>query len=423
MTSVEVVDTVIVGAGQAGIATSEHLTGLGIDHVVLERDRIAERWRTGRWDSLVANGPAWHDRFPGQQFAGDPDAFPPKDQVAEYFERYADSFSAPIRSGVEVFSAERHVGRAGFRVETSHGTFDANHVVAATGPFQRPLIPELVPEDPELMQLHSSGYRNPDQLPPGAVVVVGAGSSGAQIAEELLLAGRQVYLCVGPHDRPPRTYRGQDYVWWLGVLGYWDAPARRPGLEHVTIAVSGAYGGHTIDFRTLAAKGMTLVGRADGFDSGTLTFADDLAANLAAGDTNYLSILDEADAYVTRNGLDMPPEPEARVIGDDPECVRYPLERLHLRTAGVNSIIWATGFRFDFGWLKVDTFDETGRPRHFRGVSEEPGLYFVGLPWQSRRASSFIYGVWFDAKFIADQIATRLGYLTRVSGATNSNGG
>lgn len=211
------IDTLIVGAGQAGIAMSEHLTRLGVPHLVLERDRIAERWRSQRWDSLVANGPVWHDRFPGMEFEGmSPDAFASKEQVADYFEAYVQRFEVPVRTGVEVTRVVRNVGQPGFRVETSDGVIQARHVVAATGPFQRPVIPAIAPRSETLVQLHSADYRNPGQLPAGAVLVVGAGSSGVQIADELQRAGKQVYLSVGAHDRPPRSYRGRDFCWWLG---------------------------------------------------------------------------------------------------------------------------------------------------------------------------------------------------------------
>jgi putative flavoprotein involved in K+ transport len=410
--STEKVDTLVVGCGQAGVAMSEHLGNCGVPHLVLERHRIAERWRSERWDSLVANGPAWHDRFPGMEYPDiDPDAFPPKEMIADYFVAYAEMIDAPVRCGVEVKEVQRNIGRPGFRVETSDGVVEANNVVAATGPFQRPVIPALVPEDAGIMQIHSNAYRNPDQLPDGAVLVVGAGSSGAQIADELLRAGKRVFLSVGPHDLPPRSYRGRDFVWWLGVLGKWDVAALEPGMEHVTIAVSGAYGGHTVDFRRLATQGMTLVGRTESFSDGVLHFATDLANNIAQGNANTLSVLDEADAYIARNGLDFPEEPEARKIGPDPQCVTYPVLALNLTDAGINSIVWATGFAVDFSWLKVDAFDKDGKPKHQCGISSEPGIYFLGLPWLSRRGSSFIWGVWHDAKFLADHISTQRKYL------------
>jgi putative flavoprotein involved in K+ transport len=403
---VETVDTLVVGAGQAGLAMSRHLGELRVGHLVLERDRIAERWRTARWDGLVANGPAWHDRFPDLEFDDvDPFAFAPKDRIVRYFEDYARQIGAPIRTGVAVTEARQ--GPGGFEVETSAGRIACRNLVSATGPFQRPLIPPLVPGDSGIVQMHSTAYRNPGQLPEGAVLVVGAGSSGSQIADELLRAGRRVFLSVGPHDRPPIRYRGKDFVWWLGVLGQWDARAVRPGMEHVTIAVSGALGGKTVDFRAFAHRGMGLLGRAEGYQGGVMTFAPDLQRNIAGGDANYLATLDAADAYAKANGLELPEEPEARVFPPDPTCVADPILRLDLKAERVASIIWATGFAFDFGWLKAGRFDGRGAPVHDRGVSPVPGLYFVGLPWLTRRASAFIWGVWTDARDIAGHIAAR----------------
>lgn len=406
--SVERIKTLVIGAGQAGLAMSEHLSERGEPHLVLERHRIAERWRSERWDSLVANGPAWHDRFPTREFSGiDPESFASAGEIVDYFVAHAERIRAPIRCGVEVTALHKKADGSGFRAETSAGAIEAANVVAATGPFQRPIIPALVPSDAGIMQIHSNAYRNPGRLPPGAVLVIGAGSSGAQIADELLRAGRRVYLSVGPHNRPPRRYRGHDYCWWLGVLGVWDVVAPDPSMEHVTIAVSGAYGGHTIDFRRFAARGMLLLGRAETFKHGVMHFAPDLASNIARGDADYLSVLDAADAYVAQKGLDLPEEPDARKVEPDPACLVDPIRQLDLAGAGITSIIWATGYALDFGWLQVDAFDAKGRPVHRRGVSEVPGLYFLGLPWLSRRASAFIWGVWPDAKYLADHIAAR----------------
>ena len=406
--AIETIDTLIIGGGQAGLAMSEHLSQRGVPHLVVERHRIAEKWRSERWDSLVANGPAWHDRFPNMTFDDiDPNSFATKDRIITYFEAYADQIKAPIRCGVEVTSVEPKADGTGFRAETSQGAIEAKNVVAATGPFQRPLIPAVVPPESGIVQLHSTGYRNPAQLPQGAVLVVGAGSSGAQIADELLRAGKRVFLSVGPHDRPPLRYRGRDFCWWLGVLGLWDARTRAPGMEHVTIAVSGANGGHTVDFRRFAARGMTLLGRAGPMQDGVMQIAPDLVRNIAGGDANYLSLLDAADAYAARNGLDMPMEPDARNIAADPDCMTHPVLELNLAQSGITSIIWATGFALDFSWLRADSFDARGTPLHDRGVSKVPGLYFLGLPWLSRRASPFIWGVWHDAGYLAGHIAAQ----------------
>ncbi len=406
----EQIEVLVIGAGQAGVAMSEHLGQAGIPHLVLERAAIAAHWRTRRWDGLVANGPAWHDRFPGLAFAGNPDAFVGKEGVADYFADYAAKIGAPIRCGVEVTKVQRHHGRPGFRLQTSQGEIDARYVVVATGAFQTPVMPGLVPADLGLTQIHSADYRNPGQLPAGAVLVVGSGSSGAQIADELLRAGRRVFLSVSAHGRPPRAYRGRDNVWWLGVLNKWDA-GYEPGAGHVTIAVSGARGGETVNFRDYAARGMQLLGRAERVTGGVMQIAPTLRADLAKGDTDYLAVLDEADAYHDRNGLNLPPEPSARDLGPDSACITDPLATLDLQAEGITAIIWATGYRSDYTWLEFDAFDGAGKPLHQRGVSTEPGIYFLGLPYQSRRGSSFIWGVWHDAKFASDHIAIKRAYL------------
>lgn len=409
--TIERVETLVVGGGQAGVAMSEHLGLGGVSHLVLERGQIAESWRSARWDSLVANGPAWHDCFPNMAFPDiGPDDFPGKESVADYFVAYARQINAPIRCGVEVQNVERLPGRPGFRIETSAGLLEARNVVAATGPFQVPVIPSIVPEHARVQQIHSQSYRNPQQLPEGAILVVGAGSSGSQIADELLRSGRRVYLSVGPHDRPPRRYRGRDFVWWLGVLGKWDVVSVKPGTEHVTIAVSGADGGSTVDFRRLAARGMTLLGMTESYDNGILHIAPDLADNISKGDANYLSVLDEADQYVRENGLQLPLDPEARKTEPDTDCMTHPLRSIDLNQAGISTIIWATGYKTDYSWLNVDVFDELGKPQHQRGVSSQAGIYFLGLPWQSRRGSSFIWGVWHDARYLADHMLKQRRY-------------
>lgn len=410
--SVEKINTLVVGAGQAGIAMSEHLSLMGVPHIVLERNRVAERWRSERWDSLVANGPAWHDRFPTLKFDNiSPEAFPPKERVAQYFEDYVQMLNAPVRTGVEVMQLERLAGRPGFKVTTSEGVLEAANVVAATGPFQKPTYPRIVPETARIQQLHSSAYKNPGQLADGGVLVVGAGASGSQIAEELRRAGKRVYLSVGEHYRPPRSYRGRDYCWWLGALGLWDEVKISPKKEHVAFAVSGYDGGKTVDFRRLAHSGINLVGLTKSWRDGVVEFEQGLAKNIADGDQAYFDVLREADAYIEQNGLPFPPEPEAWTLLPDPDCLVNPILELDLEEAGITTILWATGFQFDFSWMKVNAFDEKGMPFHKRGISAESGVYFLGLPNLVNRASSFIYGVWHDAKYIADHIVLQNGYM------------
>jgi putative flavoprotein involved in K+ transport len=411
--TVQKINTVVIGGGQAGIAMSEHLSAMDVEHIVLERSRIAERWRSERWDSLVANGPAWHDRFPRMKFEDiSPETFPPKERMAKYFEEYAKMVEAPVRTGVEVKEVSRHQGRLGYCVTTTDGSYDANNVVVATGPFQLAAYPDLIPIGEPIQQLHSSAYKNPSQLSEGAVLVVGAGASGSQIAEELRKAGRTVYLSVGEHYRPPRSYRGRDYCWWLGALGLWDEVRIKPKKAHVAFAVSGYEGGKTVDFRRIAHSGITLMGLTKGYKNGVLEFEGGLAADVAEGDRAYFEVLRDADAYIEQNGLDLPPEPKAWELLPDPDCLKQPILELDLSKAGITTVLWATGFKSDYSWLKVNAFDEKGYPFHKRGISAISGIYFLGLPNLVNRASSFIYGVWHDAKYIADHIALQHDYMT-----------
>ena len=239
------------------------------------------------------------------------------------------------------------------------------------------------------------------------MLVVGAGSSGAQIADELIRAGRRVYLSVGHHIRPPRRYRRRDFVWWMDQQGLWHLPLGAQTPAHTVLAFSGAYGGVSVDYRRLATHGLVLVGRAEAYRDGVMSFAQDLATNLAMGDASCLAFCDQADAFAAQLRLDLPEEPEARVIPPDPPCVVDPIRELRLRDAGIGAIIWATGYALDFGWLRVPVFDEHGTPVHRLGVTSVPGLYFLGLAWLSKRTSSFICGVGDDAARLADHIATR----------------
>ncbi|PWU70888.1 FAD-dependent oxidoreductase [Ochrobactrum sp. POC9] len=402
----EKVNTVVVGAGQAGLSMSEHLSNANISHVVLEKGRIAESWRSARWDSLRANGPAWHDRLPSMRIPDiEQDVFTPKEKLVDYLSSFAENTKAPVRTDVTVLSVKKLPKKQGFLVSTTAGDFEAINVIAATGPFQVPVMPEIVPETADVVQMHSVAYKNPDQLPDGAVLVVGAGASGGQIAEELVDTGRKVYLSLGRHIRPPRFYRDREGAYWTGVLGRWDTVNRDKNVQNIALAISGVHTKMPIDYRLLASKGAVLVGRTEGYNDGKLTFADDLAKNIDEGNKSYLSTLDVIDQYIEYNGLDLPEYPDARNLLPPTEYEKNAILELNLAEAGITSIIWAAGFKRDYSWLELDLFDEDGNPVHELGVSKEPGIYFLGLPFQSRRRSSFLFGVWYDAKYIADYIA------------------
>ena len=283
------------------------------------------------------------------------------------------------------------------------GTIYTQRIVSATGAFQKAVIPPVAPKDPSFYQIHSDQYKNPQQLPEGAVLVIGAGSSGVQIADEINRSGKKVYLSVGQHERPPRTYRNRDNVWWLGVLGGWDF-MRTDNGPLKGLAVSGAHGGINIDFRALEKQGITLVGMTDSFANNTIHFKDDLKNNLEGGDAALMAFYDAADAYVTKNGLDLPAEPQARQQLPNPDCVIHPILELDMAEANITSVIWASGFSYDFNWLQVNAFDEFNKPKHKQGISPERGVYFLGLPYLTGRGSSFIWGVWHDAKHIAEHI-------------------
>ena len=406
---VERVQTLVIGGGQAGLVMSHRLKARGLPHLVLERHRVAERWRSERWDGLKFQFPNWSVRLPDFPFPhGDPDGFATTAEILGYIAAYADFIAPPIRCGVAVTRLRGGDG-GGFVADTGEGPIEADNVVVATGPYQRAVIPDLLRDDTRLFQVHASRYASPEKLPDGAVLVVGAGASGAQIAEELLRAGRRVYLSVGRHNRLPRRYRGRDLIWWLSAMGIDQTPVEARGPSRLLPVISGAYGGQSIDFRRFAAEGITLLGRMTTARDGVIEFAPDLANSLAAGDAAYTAFLDVADAHVARYGLDMPQDTDARAVPPDPPCVTAPLRRLDLDAAGISAVIWATGYGVDFGWIEVPVLDARGEPLHRRGITEVPGLYFLGLQWLSRMSSSFLSGVGDDAAVLADHIAARGG--------------
>lgn len=399
----------VVGGGQAGLAISRCLHDAGVGHVVLERHRPGHEWRERRWDSFCLVTPNWQCRLPGFGYdGGDPHGFMGRDEVVAFLERYATSFACPLRTGVEVTRLRREPsGR--FLLETSHGDLSAGQVVLATGPYQVPLVPRLAERLPEtLVQLHSSEYRNPDQLPPGAVLVVGTGQSGCQIAEDLHLAGRRVHLAVGSAPRVARFYRSRDVVDWLDDMGHYrrsigefaDADAVRLRANHY---VTGRDGGHDIDLRAFATEGMHLHGRLTGIGGTVLHFADDLRRNLDGADAVSESIKDAIDAHIAAHGIVAPAEPRYTPVWSPPEG---PSE---LDAGRLAAVVWATGFGRDDRWIEVGVFDGRGHPAHERGVTACPGLYFLGLPWQHTWGSGRFHGVADDAAHLARRITAFAG--------------
>lgn len=404
----ENVETVIVGGGQAGLTLSHMLSKRCCRHLVLERARIAERWRSERWEGLRFQFPNWSVQLPDFPFPhADPEAFATSREIVDFLTSYAAFIAAPVRCGVTVTAVRRGDNGGSFAVDTSDGPIRADNVVVATGPYQVPVVPPLLPQDAGLYQVHASRYREPAELPAGAVMVVGSGASGAQIAEELLRAGRHVYLSVGRHRRLPRRYRGRDLTWWLTAMGLDRTPVDKRGPDKTLPLITGAYGGHTIDFRDFAAQGAVLLGRLESMSAGTLHLAPDLAGSLRSGDAAYMAFLDLVDGFAARTGLDIPEEPDARILQPDPACAVVPIRHLQLDAAGIASVIWSTGYGCDFGWIDLPVLDGRGEPIHREGITDVPGVYFLGLQWLSRMNSSFLVGVAEDAARLADHIAAR----------------
>jgi putative flavoprotein involved in K+ transport len=397
------VDTIVVGAGHAGLAMSFHLRQRSRDHLLLERGRVAERWRSERWDSLRFQSPNWSLELPGCRYEGnDPGGFAARDEVLSFIEGYGALVEAPVLGSTAV-SALRCSSPGGlFELETGDCVWRARHVVVATGPYQhhrRAMWQQDMPAG--LAQLHANEYRNPHSLPEGAVLVIGSGASGCQIADELLEAGRRVFLSVGRHARVPRRYRGRDVFWWRLALGDLDRTAEHTPLHARSPGplLTGVHGGYEVDLRGSARRGMTLLGRLVGAADGKLTFSDDLERNLRQGDQYRRDFLARADAYAERAGLDLPTPPS---LDDDARSTPMAApSHIDLAAQGVAAIIWATGYGFDFGWIELPVFDRDGAPVQRRGACAVPGLYFLGLPWLHTPKSSFLCGVGEDAARIA----------------------
>jgi putative flavoprotein involved in K+ transport len=403
----ERIGTVVIGGGQAGLAASYHLTQHGREHVVLERGRLGETWRSKRWDGFYLNTPNWAQMLPGFQYGGDePDAFAPRAEVVEYIESYARSFDAPVREHADVGALRLKSER--FVVETGDYAIEATDVVVATGAFQQPRgrVQGAASALVEL-QLTTSEYRHPQQLPDGAILVVGGGQSGCQVTDELVAAGRDVWLSVGACPWFPRRYRGQDMVRWALELGLLDqtvdslpSPAARLACNP---PISGNDGGHDCHPRWLAGRGARVVGRLAAIDGAIVRFEPGVEKSLASGDSFAAEIMRGIDGFIAAHGLDAP-EAEERDRGPAPVT---DTPELDFGRDGVTTVLWASGFRPDYSWIGLHVADGYGWPIQQRGVSAHPGLYFVGVNWLHKRKSALFCGVGEDAEHVVSRLVER----------------
>ncbi len=408
----EQVETVIIGGGQAGLALSYYLTRQGRTHLILEQGRVGETWRSGRWDSFTLNTPNWMIQLPGFPYQGsDPDGFLPREDTVAHLEQYAASFHAPLQCGVRVTAVRQQPGGDGYLVEAEERTVRASNVVLATGAYPKSKLPTASAAlSVDMCQMHTSEYRNPQALPSGAVLVVGTGQSGCQIAEDLYESGRQVYLSTSSCGRAPRRYRGKDTAWWLTRLGFFDCtPDQLPSPTAKFACAPHISGnrGDEINLSRFARQGVILLGRVQAAQGKQVVLAPDLEENLDRADAFERKITQGIDEYITKAGMKVEANRTTAEALSNGATSTKPLLTLDLQSAGISTIIWASGYQLDFGWVKIPVFDEVGYPVHQRGVTAFPGLYFLGLPWLYKRKSSLLYGVGEDAAFIASAIADR----------------
>src|ERR1700730_15951706 len=401
----------VIGGGRAGLSISWHLARSGIDHVVFEKHRAAHAWRAERWDTFCLVTPNWQCQLPGFPYRGaDPHGFMLRDQIIAYMDAFVASFNPPLREGVAVKNLRAN-GQRGFMLDTTDGLYSADQVVIAAGGYQIPIIPRCAERlSSDLVRVHSSSYRNPDQLPPGAVLVVGSGQSGCQIAEDLHLAGRKVYLCVGDAPRVARRYRGKDVVEWLHLMGYYDLPVPehplREGVRDKTNHyVTGRDGGRDIDLRQRALEGMELYGRLLDVQGDRLMLDDDLALCLDQADQVSESIKTSIDGFIAKKNIAAPEEARYAPVWVPPR----EREDLDYRAAGIKSIVWCIGFRTDYSWIDLPIFNGRGQPAHLRGITPARGIYFLGLPWLFTLGAGRFSGVARDAEYLAEHIEARVG--------------
>jgi putative flavoprotein involved in K+ transport len=407
----ETVETVIVGAGHAGLSVSCHLAKAGHGHLVLERGEIAETWRSQRWDSFTVNSPNSLNQLPGDESPlSEPDGFWHRDELLQSMESHASALNLPVRTGVDVTGISPGPGGKGFEVEAEGGSYHAANVVVASGAMQTAHTPEVSKELPSwLDQVHTADYRNPDQLKSGGVLIIGSAQSGVQIAEELIEAGRPVYLCTSKVGRSIRLYRGRDVLYWRianGSLYQTVADLEDPNMQYAAQPqVSGTRGGHTISLQQLARDGVVLLGCLTGVSGDQISLRESLVENCDFADGVSQRLKVQLDAFIEKNGIDAPPAVDDPVDVPNQALRSEPVrESLDLKQEGISTVIWCTGFTADFSWIQGLELTSRGAPVHTNGVSSIPGLYFNGFPWLRNRASSLIYGGVRDSEHIASMI-------------------
>jgi putative flavoprotein involved in K+ transport len=403
--------TIVVGGGQAGLGVSYNLKQKGIEHTVLERGNIGESWKTQRWDSFALNTPNSVSALPGDENSlENPGAFMSRDEFVDYLQNYASKSELPVQTGVTVTRISKN-GNDTYQVETTTGLMTADNVVIASGSQNQPRVPKACDDIPaSILQLHSGNYKRPDALPEGAVLIVGSGQSGVQIAEDLLEAGRKVYLATSKVGRVRRAHRGKDLFNWAVEVGFYDqviSDLENPRMAYMAQPqISGSDGGHTISLQSLEKMGATLLGRLQACADGKFQFADNLAENIIFADQISAKFRGMVEGYIAKQGIDAPPAEEdaADQPDSEPQDRKSPTG-LDPAEANITTLIWCTGFNGDFSWIDDVELDETGVPVNEKGVSSRKGLYFCGFPWLSKRKSGLIYGIPEDAAFIADKLA------------------
>jgi putative flavoprotein involved in K+ transport len=406
---------VVIGGGQAGLSMSWHLCQLGIEHAVIERATVGYEWRERRWDSFCLVTPNWQCQLPGFPYSGpDPDGFMVKEEIVAYLEAYAASFDGPLYEHTAVTRlGQGDVCAYALELSSAGQTvrLQADNVVIATGGYHVPNLPRMADQlDPAITSIHSSAYKSAGQFPDGGVLVVGSGQSGAQIAEDLHLAGRQTHLAVGSAPRVARFYRGRDVVAWLDDLHYYDMPVDKHPLgtgvrRNANHYVTGRDGGRDINLRRFASEGMRLYGHVSTVLGTRLELADDLGRNLDRADQVCESIKDTIDRHIDNARIDAPFEARPGRLWEPP--ADQPLT-LDLAQAGITSVVWAVGYRREFQWIELPMFDGMGYPTHSRGVTQHPGLYLLGLPWQHTWGSGRFSGVAADAAYLAERLSWRV---------------